>query len=41
MKIAKGGLGSEALWAWKNEIEEAVFDDIHWDSVVKKSDGVN
>ncbi|KAL0460365.1 UNVERIFIED_CONTAM: hypothetical protein Slati_0663700, partial [Sesamum latifolium] len=36
-----GGLGSEELWVWKDEIETAVWEDIVCQSVLKKSEGVN
>lgn len=39
--VEKGGLGSEALWAWKEEIEAAVWDDDACKSMVKKSEGIN
>lgn len=39
--VEKGGLGSELLWVWKDEIEAAVWDDSVCESVVKKSEGVN
>ncbi|KAI3461725.1 hypothetical protein Pfo_018388 [Paulownia fortunei] len=37
----EGGLGSEELWVWKDEIEAAVWEDSVYESVVKKSGGVN
>ncbi|KAG8371575.1 hypothetical protein BUALT_Bualt13G0102200 [Buddleja alternifolia] len=40
-ELENGGLGSEELWGWKDEIEAAVWDDTVCESVVKKSEGVN
>ncbi|KAK4408774.1 hypothetical protein Sango_0458400 [Sesamum angolense] len=39
--VEKGGLGSEELWVWKDEIEAAVWEDNVCQSVLKKSEGVN
>ncbi|KAL1565764.1 hypothetical protein AAHA92_01449 [Salvia divinorum] len=39
MGAQSGGLGSEQLWAWKDEIEAAVWDDSVCQSVLKKFDG--
>ncbi|KAH6814474.1 hypothetical protein C2S51_023492 [Perilla frutescens var. frutescens] len=38
--VEKGGLGSDLLWAWKDEIEAAVWDDSVCDGVLKKFEGV-
>ncbi|GER54621.1 telomeric repeat-binding factor [Striga asiatica] len=39
--VEKGGLGSDELLVWKDEIEAAVWEDTAYDGVVKKSAGVN
>ncbi|KAL6499890.1 hypothetical protein OROGR_027800 [Orobanche gracilis] len=39
--VEKGGLCSEELSAWKDEIEAAVWEDSICESVVKKSEGVD
>ncbi|KAK6145209.1 hypothetical protein DH2020_022029 [Rehmannia glutinosa] len=39
--VENGGLGSEELRVWKDEIEAAVWEDSVCESIVKKSDGVN
>ncbi|XP_051132133.1 uncharacterized protein LOC127252129 isoform X2 [Andrographis paniculata] len=39
--MGEGGLGSEELWAWKDEVEAAVWDDNVHDVVAKKSLEVN
>ncbi|KAL6532584.1 hypothetical protein OROHE_014006 [Orobanche hederae] len=39
--VEKGGLCSEELSAWKDEIEAAVWEDSVCESVVKKSEGVD
>ncbi|KAL8526981.1 hypothetical protein ACS0TY_016012 [Phlomoides rotata] len=39
--VEKGGLGSEALWEWKDEIEAALWDDVVSERILKKSEEVN
>ncbi|KAL3850534.1 hypothetical protein ACJIZ3_012416 [Penstemon smallii] len=40
-ELGNGGLGSEELRGWKDEIEAAVWDDSVCESIVKKSEAVN
>ncbi|XP_073304602.1 uncharacterized protein [Primulina huaijiensis] len=39
--FGKGGLGSEELWGWKDEMEAAVWEDGACDNVLKRSKMVN
>ncbi|KAL8516443.1 hypothetical protein ACS0TY_014921 [Phlomoides rotata] len=41
INVEKGGLGSEALWEWKDEIEAALWDDDATERIVKKSEEIN